>query len=172
MLSIPCLQTPRLILRPFAPADAPELHRIYHAEGVLRYFPVAGPPSLEKVERFVTRQAEHWEKHGYGNWAVQPKDADGLIGWAGLQYVSELQETEVGFLFDRPQWGKGFATEAALAALEFGFRQRELDRIIALVFAENLASRRVIAKCGMDYIDPVEIWGVSLLRYCKARPAV
>jgi len=88
-----------------------------------------------------------------------------IIGWAGLQFLPELDETEVGFLLDRPFWGKGYATEAALASLEFGFEHFGLDHIIALVHPENLASRRVIEKCGMSYTETLSLWGIELMRY-------
>ena len=97
------------------------LHRVYQSEGVLRYFPVTVPPPMEKVQRFIRRQGEHWEKHRYGNWGLLPHGGHEVIGWAGLQYLPELDETEVGFLLDRPWWGKGYATEAAQASIKFGF---------------------------------------------------
>ena len=92
-----------------------------------------------------------------------------IIGWAGLQYLSELAETEVGFLLDRPFWGKGYATEAAQASLSFGFDQFHLDHIIALVHPDNVGSRRVIAKCGMSYMDTLSLWGIKLRRYRISR---
>lgn len=162
---IPSLRTSHLTLRPLQPADAGALHRIYQSEGVLRYFPNPSPPPLEKVERFIAAQQAHWEKHGYGNWGILPDGAGEIIGWVGLQYLPELEETEVGFLLDRPFWGKGFATEAALASLDFGFQHFNLDHIIALVHPENLASRRVIEKCGMIYVDTLALWGMELMRH-------
>ena len=141
------------------------LHRIYQSEGVLRYFPIPASPPLEKVQRFVAGQQAHWEQHGYGNWGILPDGEHEIIGWAGLQYLPELDETEVGFLLDRPFWGKGYATEAALASLDFGFEHFNLDHIIALVHPDNFASRRVIEKCGMSYVETLPLWGVELMRY-------
>jgi [ribosomal protein S5]-alanine N-acetyltransferase len=159
------LRTPRLLLRPLQPGDAGALHRIYQGEDVLRYFPSTTPPPLERVERSVTAQHEHWESHGYGNWGVIPEGEQEVIGWAGLQFLPELNETEVGFLLDRRCWGRGYATEAALAALRFGFERRGLDHIIALVHPENAASRRVIEKCGLRYVDTLLLWGIELMRH-------
>jgi RimJ/RimL family protein N-acetyltransferase len=68
-------------------------------------------------------------------------------------------------LLDRPFWGKGYATEAALASVRFGFEQFHLDHLIALVHPENLASRRVIEKCGMAYVETLALWGIELMRY-------
>ena len=176
MAEIPTLQTPGLILRPLQAHDAAMLHRIYQAEGVLRYFPNPAAPPLEKVERFIANQQAHWEKLGYGNWGVVPlgasDHANQIAGWAGLQYLPELDETEVGFLLDRSQWGKGFATEAARASLKFGFEHVDLDHIIALVHPENRTSQRVIEKCGMAYVDSLALWGIELMRYRANKEAI
>jgi [ribosomal protein S5]-alanine N-acetyltransferase len=167
------LHTERLVLRPLQSGDAPVLHAIYQSQGVLRYFPNPLPPLLEQVERFIAGQQAHWDKYGYGNWGLLPlgqgdpasRPGSEIIGWAGLQYLPELDETEVGFLLDRPFWGKGYATEAAHFSLRFGFQNFQLDHIIALVHPDNLASQRVIEKCSMRYVDTLPLWGIELRRY-------
>lgn len=160
-----CIYTSHLSLRPLQPEDAHVLQRIYQSEGVLRYFPNPVPPALERVQRFIAGQQAHWKEYGYGNWGILLAGGNKIIGWAGLQYLPELGETEVGFLLDRPFWGKGYATEAAHASLQFGFVQINLDHIIALVHAENLPSMRVVDKCGMVFQDTISIWGIELRRY-------
>ena len=168
----PSIQTKHLMLRPLEPNDAGVLHRIYQSEGVLRYFPNPVSPPLEKIQRFIAGQQMHWEKHGYGDWGVVPVGEGEIIGWAGLQFLPELDETEVGFLLDRPFWGKGYATEAALASVQFGFERFSLDHIIALVHPDNLASRRVIEKCGMSYVETLSLWGIKLMRYRTESPVL
>ena len=165
----PSIQTPHLVLRPLESTDAEVLHRIYQSEGVLRYFPNPTPPPLEKIQRFITGQQAHWEKYRYGNWGVLPEGEKEIVGWAGLQFLPELNETEVGYLLDRPFWGKGYATEAALASLDFGFERFDLDHIIALVHPDNLASRRVIEKCGLAYVETLSLWGMELMRHSKEK---
>ena len=168
----PSIQTPHMTLCPLRSEDAIVLHRIYQSEGVLRYFPNPAPPALEKVQRFIAGQQAHWEKYGYGNWGIMPAGEKEIIGWAGLQYLPELNETEVGFLLDRPFWGKGYATEAALASLKYGFGNFSLDHIIALVHPDNLASRRVIEKSGMVYVETLSLWGMELMRHTtRSTPA-
>ena len=161
----PHIQTANLTLSPLQPGDAVTLHRIYQSEGVLRYFPSQGTLTLEKLKRFIAGQQAHWEKYGYGNWGLHLAIRQEIIGWAGLQYLPELNQTEVGFLLDRPFWGQGYATEAALASLRFGFEQCHLEQIIALVHPDNLASRRVIEKCSLGYVDTIHLWGIDLMRF-------
>jgi RimJ/RimL family protein N-acetyltransferase len=167
---LPAIRTPRLTLRTLQTEDADVLYRVYHSEGVLRYFPNPIPPPLERIQRFVIGQQAHWETYGYGNWGILPDGECEIIGWAGLQYLPELNETEVGFLLDKPFWGKGYATEAALASIGFGFERFALDHIIALAHADNLASRRVIEKCGMIYMETLPLWGLELNRYRVENP--
>lgn len=82
-------------------------------------FPPSAPP-LHPVQWFLAMQQKHWEQYGYGNWGVLSDGEEHITGWVGLQWVSELNEAEVGFLLDRPYWGKGYATEAARASLAAG----------------------------------------------------
>jgi RimJ/RimL family protein N-acetyltransferase len=164
-VEIPSLQTAHLTLRPLQTEDAQILQRIYQAEGVLQYFPNTTPPPLEQVQKFIVRQEKHWAEYGYGNWGILPKGEDQIIGWVGLQYVPELDETEIGYLLNRPFWGKGYATEAARASLQFGFENFDFDHMIALVHPDNLGSRRVIEKCGMTYLENKVLWGLEMMSY-------
>lgn len=170
-IQIPTLHTTHLILRPIVPADTTVFYRIYQTEGVLQYFPNPKPPPIEKVERFVIYQQTHWEKYGYGNWGLQTKDTSELIGWAGLQFLPDTNETEVGYLLDKPFWGQGYATEAARASLEFGFKHFDFPAIIALVHPDNLASLKVASKCGLTIVERKVYWGIELVRHVLKRPS-
>lgn len=76
---IPTIRTQRLSLVPLQPADAEILYGINQVGGVLRYFPNATSPPLEKVQRFVADQQAHWEKYGYGNWGILPEGEHEII---------------------------------------------------------------------------------------------
>lgn len=162
---IPTLTDSLLSLRPLQPRDAAQLHSIYQQEGVLKYFPIPAPPPLERLERFILAQQSHWIKYGYGNWGILPDGEQEIIGWAGLQYLPELDETELGFLLARPFWGKGLATEAAMLSVQFGFETCCLDHLVALVHPENHASQTVINKNNFQYIETIPLWGIQLMRY-------
>ena len=171
-MKIPTITTARLILRPFVEADAGPLHRILNEEDTLRYFPNPDPLPLERVQKFVTRQLAHWDEHGFGWWAVEPREPHGrqeLIGWNGLQFLPETGEIEVGYLLSKAHWGKGFATEGGLASLEFGFQALGLENIIAIVHPGNKASIRVIEKLGMSLVDRTNYFGMDVLRYILDR---
>ena len=169
---LPTIQTSRLTLRPLEAADAKVLYKSYQVKDVLQYFPPTAAPTPERVQRYIERQQEHWGKHGYGHWGIVPKGEMKIIGWAGLQFLPELNETEVGYFLDKSNWNKGFATEAVNASVQFGFDKYELDHIIALVHPENTASRRVIDKCQFVYAETIHLWGINLMRHSRANTTI
>ena len=164
-LAIPVVTTPRLHLRAFTFDDVAGLHAIMGGDEVLRYFPVPVPPTLEKTETFIRRQLEHWEKHKYGWWAVTLREDARLVGWAGLQYLPETNETEVAYLLDRAVWGRGLAVEAAAAGLYFGFEVLGKDTIIAVVHVDNARSVRVLDKLAMTRDRTDSYFGIDVYHY-------
>jgi ribosomal-protein-alanine N-acetyltransferase len=165
-MQIPSIKTQRLILRAFEPSDAESLYQILAEEEVLRYFPNPAPPPPEKVNKIISNQLEQWEQYGYAWWAVTLPPDSQFLGWCGLQFLPETGETEVGYLLGKPWWGKGYATEAALASLYFAFNDiQHLDQIIALVHPENQASIHVIEKIGLHFVDTATYFGMVLQRY-------
>ena len=169
---LPTIQTSRLTLRPLETADAEDLYKSYQVKGVLQYFPPTAAPTLERAQRYIQRQQEHWRKYGYGHWGIVPKGEKHIIGWAGLQFLPELNETEVGYFLDKSQWSNGFATEAANASIQFGFDEYKLDHIIALVHPENIASRRVIDKCQFVYAETIHLWEIDLMRHSRENTTI
>jgi len=168
-MTIPTITTSRLTLRAFADADIEPLHHILGDRDVVRYLPTTNPPSRDKVQEFISRQLKHWEDHGFGWWAVEPRWKNELIGWSGLQFLPETEEIEVAYLLSKAYWGKGLATEAAKAGLQYGFESIGLETIIALVHLENKASQRVIEKLGMSFVDWSHYFGIDVYRYSIER---
>ena len=164
-MGIPTIETKRLLLRAFASEDAKPLHQMFQGKDVLRYFPNSDPPALERVEKLVQFQLDHWEKHGYGWWATVLGESDEFIGWSGLQYLPETDETEIGFLLGRPFWGKGLATEAALAGVRFGFIDLGIETIVGITHPENVASQKVLEKIGMTFNREDEYFGMHCFHY-------
>jgi ribosomal-protein-alanine N-acetyltransferase len=91
----------------------------------------------------------HCEYHGFAPWALIDKVTGKLAGWCGFKYLEDTGEVEIAYGLAKEYWGKGLASEAASAAMEHGFEQLHLDRIVAVVWPENIASIRVLEKLGM-----------------------
>jgi RimJ/RimL family protein N-acetyltransferase len=147
------------------------LHHVLSNPQVHRYFPRTEPPSCEQVEKIIARQLAHWQEHNCGWWAVLWRENQELIGWCGLQFLPEFGETEVAYLLSKPYWGKGLATEAAQAAVQFGFQTLGLERLVAIAHVENAASQRVIEKLGMSFVEQLHLWGIECYRYSLPRAA-
>ena len=163
-MNIPSLETPRLILRGFSPADFKPLCAILSDREVLRYMPRTDPYPPESVQRIIDCQQLHWDMHGFGWYAVEDRLSAELVGWCGLGVLDETNETEIKYLLKRSHWGRGLATEAALPCLAGGFTRYGLQAIIGLVHPHNAASRRVLEKLGLTYQDRVHYWGMDLDR--------
>ena len=159
-------------MRAFTAADAQPLYEIMEERDVLRYFPSPLPPPFERVQRLVQEQLDHWQAHGYGWWALEQLCRPGLlIGWAGLQYLPETDETEVGYLLGTAYWGQGLATEVARASVRFGFEELGLPEIVGIVHPDNVASQRVLEKAGLSCVERTVYFNMECYRYVIRRSA-
>jgi len=160
----PTLTTERLVLRPLMMEAAAALQHVLDAPEVWRYFPRPEVPSLERTQTYIEGQLAHWAEYGFGHWALQDKGGT-LIGWCGLQFLSETNETEVAYCLGMDHWGKGFATEAARASLDFGTQTLGKKEIVGLTHTENFASQNVLKKIGLRYIDRKVYFGMDCFRF-------
>jgi ribosomal-protein-alanine N-acetyltransferase len=163
-MTIPTIETPHLLLRPWTQEDAEPLFRILQEPDILKYFPPT-TMTLEKTLHYIDHQTKHWQERGYGHWAVILKEDKQVVGWDGLEFLPETDENEVAYLLTHRVWGRGFATEAAHAAVSYGLGTAGLPAIIGLVHPENIGSIRVLEKCGLFYVDRKIYWGLEMCRY-------
>jgi RimJ/RimL family protein N-acetyltransferase len=164
-MTIPSLMTPRLFLRPWEEVDAERLFAILQEADIFKYFPKTNAPPRAWVDKYIQHHLSHWQVRGYGHWAVVTIDDGQVQGWTGLEYLPELDQTEVAYLLSGEAQGRGFATEAARAAVGFGLETCGLAEIIGLVHPGNAASIRVLEKCGLAYTNRLTLWGMEMLRY-------
>lgn len=165
----PAITTPRLTLRPFRPDDTPALFTILNAPDIMQYLPNPTTPDLGRVERLVARQIEQWETHGRAFWALEWQASGELIGWCGLQYLPQTDETEVGYLLAQPWWGQGIATEAAHRSVAYGFDELQLDFIIGITHPDNTASQNVLRKAGLVFTGPSRYFDMDCYRFARQR---
>ncbi|HEV2705378.1 MAG TPA: GNAT family N-acetyltransferase [Pyrinomonadaceae bacterium] len=168
-LSIPELETERLRLRAFRPTDLDAFARLRADPEVMRYIGTGTPHTREQSLERMQANIARWRTNGFGHWAVVEKSSGELMGWCGLARLDETPEVEVGYGLARRFWGAGAATEAARASLRFGFEQLGLERIAAVAFPENTASRRVMEKLGMTYLRRAHYYGAELVYYALTR---
>ena len=159
------LETDRLYMRRFRTNDLDVFSQILGQDEVGQWLPRGRGYTKDEVEKVLDNVAKHWQEKGYGIWAVIEKESGKIIGHCGLNYVKQNDEVEVLYGFGKEYWGLGYATEAAKAALSFGFEKIGLDRIVAFAKIDNIASRRVIEKIGLKYIKDIEIFGMNCAYY-------
>ena len=165
--------TARLVLRPFAPEDAPAYAAIWAKPEVVRFLPGGEGLAARAQELAETRAAlfaAQWRVFGYGPWAAVEQASGALLGHLGLRRLPELGETELLYMLDRPAWGKGYATEGARAAVAWAFAQTDLPRLVAFAAPENRGSIRVMEKAGFAYDGAVRVFGLDAARYTLTRP--
>ena len=164
------LETPRLLLRKVIITDAPFFYELNSNPLVVKYTGDKAFKDLEAAENIVRFLQKQYEQNRYARFIVIEKSTQTTIGWCGLKYHTDTQETDIGYRFMQQHWGKGYATESALACINYGFETLKLTRIIADAMKENIASINIFQKLGMTYfgetlIDSIEsvIYEISTL---------
>jgi [ribosomal protein S5]-alanine N-acetyltransferase len=141
------LETPRLHLRPFTPADVDAIHAVYSDPEVMRWVGTGPLATRAATERLLESYGGHQEALGFAFWAVLERDSGELIGDAGLHRTA-VGETELGYTLAKRAWGRGYATEAAGAWLDAAFGDLAIAEVIALAEPPNHASAHVLDKLG------------------------
>lgn len=148
------LETDRLILREMKQSDLDALCRIMCDEEGMREAYVY-PFSPEQVQGWLDRHLKRYEDHGFGLWAVVLKETKEMIGQCGLtlQPWKEKALLEIGYLFEKRFWKKGYATEAAVACREYAFTVLNADSVYSIIRDTHIASQNVATRNGMKIID-------------------
>ena len=151
MPSLP-FQTPRLTLRPYTLTDVPALVPLIGAREVAATTLRIPHPYTEDIARGFIALAEKDEANGQCvRRAITLRQTGALCGGVGLQIESEHRRAELGYWIGVPYWGKGYATEAAITMVKYGFETLALQRIFASYVPRNVASGRVLQKIGMRH---------------------
>ena len=145
------IRTERLLLRQWVAADRAPFAAMNADPEVAAYLP--GTIARAESDAFADRIEAHFHSHGYGLWAVEAPGVTPFAGFVGLLIPRfEARFTpcvEIGWRLAHAYWGQGYATEAAGAALDFGFRQLGLEEIVSFTVPDNARSRAVMERIGM-----------------------
>ncbi len=157
------LTTERLSLRHFHLLDAEAMMPVFGDPEVMRFGDGVKTPEWVR-EWTLTCLERYYQRWGFGPYAVVEKQSQELIGYCGLFYFPDVggkPEVEIGYRLRRSAWGKGFATEAACAVRDFAFNSLGMQRLIALIDPDNIASIRVAEKLGMQYEKDIMLPGYT-----------
>jgi RimJ/RimL family protein N-acetyltransferase len=160
------IETSRLILRRFSESDLDQFAEIVADPDVMKFASLAGEPlTRSQAWGWMSNMEGHWQLRGYGMWAVEERSTQQLIGRIGLQFPEGFPDIEVGWMLGKPYWGKGYATESAIAAIQYGFRELERDNFISMIHPENEKSIRLAKRLGEVCEGDIKLFGYKLLLY-------
>jgi [ribosomal protein S5]-alanine N-acetyltransferase len=163
------LETDRLWLCAWSPADLDDSRPIFTDPDVMRYISGGVPRSDDQVREFFSRQQNHLRSRGFCLWKLLLKPDARLIGFCGLQplQLDGADEVEIGWRLVKDQWGHGLATEAARVALHHAVEYAHLVRVIAIAMPENRPSLRVMEKLGMAFERATSKEGFDVVVYSR-----
>lgn len=162
------IETDRLRVRPWVDHDAEALHAIYGDAETMRFIGSSGRPTpdLAATERVMAALRRHGAVHGFTIWPVDELAGDRVVAVGGLSWIEGRgPQVEAAYVLRRDRWGRGYATELLRAILAAGRRDLGLERIVALAYPENEASRRVMEKAGMRPDGTAFAYGRELTRH-------
>ena len=152
MTEHPTLETKRLLLRPFTLTDAPEVQRLAGDRDIAATtLNIPHPYEDGMAEEWIGTHQERFDKEERAIFAITHGKQGYLIGSIGLTIAKEFDSAEIGYWIGKPYWNQGYCTEAAHAALKYGFEVLELNRIHASHITRNPASGRVMQHIGMKH---------------------
>ena len=135
----------------------PEVHKF------LGNNPVTERDQICVVINFIRQQ---YIDNGIGRWAIIDKKTNAFMGWTGLKYVTDLTNShknyyDLGYRLIKKYWGKGIATESAMASLKYAFEELKTDEVYAMADCENDGSNKILKKIGLNFIEKFNLDGVD-----------
>ena len=164
--NIPTIKTDRLYLRPFRQDDLDPFTAMVSDPEVISMATYTGKPmNRSQAWNWMCMMLGHWHLRGFGIWAVEEIESRELIGRVGLQFLDWFDDVELVWMLRSQSWGKGFATEAARAAIQYGFQEKGLPRIAAVINIDNQPSINLAERLGMIREKKIEREGVFFFQY-------
>ena len=155
----PIIETNRIILREFTLDDIDAVFEFGSNKEVSKYTGEVALKNKTEAQNIIENiNFKDYKEYGYGRWATIYKPTNKVIGFAGLKYLPEFDETDIGFRFLPEYWNKGIATEVSKEIIKYGFETLNLNKIIGIADPKNIGSCKVLEKIGLtfyksDYYD-------------------
>jgi [ribosomal protein S5]-alanine N-acetyltransferase len=152
------IETDRLLIREFLTEDAKGIFELDSDPEVHQYLGNNPIKKMEQAVETIKFIKQQYIDNGIGRWAVIEKMTNTFIGWGGLKLIKETINEhnhyyDLGYRFIKKYWGKGYATETAIASLQYGFNELKLPEIFAMAEVHNTGSDSVLRKAGLKLIE-------------------
>ena len=154
-------ETDRLILREVLPIDVEGMFELDSNPLVHEYLGNNPVKTKNKAMEAIEYIRQQYDERGIGRWVAIEKNTGDFIGWSGLKLnIGKKEELDgkqnfydIGFRFIPSYWGKGYATESSLAALDHGFKTMNIETIVGIALIDNIASNKVLQNIGLKHIN-------------------
>lgn len=162
MSSTDSIETKHLLLRPVQPDDLDELVRLHEDPAVARFI---GTPDRDWLAERIEWSRQEWSERGHGLLAILDRTTGTFLGRTGLKFWPQFEETELGWVLQPEARGRGVATEAAGATLEWASRRFDLPYVTAMIRSDNELSIAVARRLGMKPLREDELLGAKVTVY-------
>jgi ribosomal-protein-alanine N-acetyltransferase len=162
------VETSRMRLREFGEGDLDALTAMVADEEQMRFYP--RPKTRKEASAWIKWNLSLYEAHGFGFWFMESIETAQFLGYSGIRPHEKLAEIEMGWHTRKKFWNHEVATEGALACLDLAFTRFDLQRLIALIAPQNIASRRVAEKIGMQPEKEMVLDEYPCVVYAVVRP--
>lgn len=157
-------ETERLILREVLPEDAEGFFDMDSDPEVHRYLGNEPVTSLDQINEVISFIRQQYVENGIGRWSVIEKQTGAFTGWAGLKWITEptndhIHYYDLGYRLRRKYWGRGIATEAAKASLQYAFNTLDAGEVYAITDCGNISSHKVLLKTGLQFVETFDLEG-------------
>ncbi|MGZ9675815.1 GNAT family N-acetyltransferase [Flavobacterium sp. GNP001] len=160
------LETDRLLLREMKLSDAEALFEMDRNPKVHEYLWNNPLTDVSEVNKIINSVQEQYKQNKIGRFVMVLKETNEVIGWAGLKFNTEMVNNkihfyDIGYRLDEKFWGKGYASEASFAWLDYGFKTMKIPVMEAAAHSDNIASNRILQKIGLQMTETYLEDGVS-----------
>ncbi|MDG5471384.1 GNAT family N-acetyltransferase [Jeotgalibacillus sp. ET6] len=161
------IHTDRLYLREITIEDTAAIYNIVKEHEVGKWLAASKGLSYEETEDYVKKLVEHWNQHQFGVWVVVNQLSEEIIGHCGLRFIEDTQDIEIMYLLNKNHWGKGYASEAAQAAIDFSNHTLNVNQLVARVRVMNGKSIKTLTSLGFHFVEERNYNGRVLSFYKK-----
>lgn len=158
------IETERLIIREAETTDCDGFFELDSNPKVHTYLGNQPIKTKEEASQMIAKLKNRYIENGIGRWVMIEKETNSFVGWTGFSIMKEninghINHHDLGYRLVEKHWGKGFATESAIASVKYGFEKLNLENIYAIAEVEHAASIHVLEKVGLTKGEIFEVWG-------------